>query len=73
VIWPRWAVPERLAAVEHGEAVAHSHRMTDIVGDEDHTDSLFADLVDGGQNIGGLAYTERRGRLIQDENLGAEM
>ncbi len=36
---------ERLAAVEHREAVANGIGVTDVVGDEDHAEALGSDLV----------------------------
>jgi hypothetical protein len=33
----------------------------------------LAHLVDGRQHVGRLAHAKRRGRLIEDQHLGAEM
>ena len=69
------AVPlaEQLAPVQHDEAVAHRVGVVRVVGDEDHPHPALARLRDVAQHDPGLLHPERRGRLVQDQHLGAEV
>src|SRR5690606_18534542 len=64
---------ERLAAIEHGEAVTHGHGVADIVRDEDNADASLAHPVNRRKHVRGLAHAERRCRLVEDQNAGAEI
>jgi len=47
--------------------------MVDVVGDQDDAEAAIARLGDQAQHDGGLVDAERRGRLVEDQDLGAEM
>ena len=44
-----------------------------VVRDEDHAEALLPDLMDVFQHHRGLRHAERRGRLVEDQDLGAEI
>src|SRR4051794_27786834 len=64
---------QRLAAVESREAIADREGVADVVGDENHAQALFLNLMDILQDHGGLGDAERRCRLVEDQDLGPEI
>src|SRR5918995_1048635 len=61
------------AAVEDHEAVADRPGVMRVVGDEDDAEPTVARLHDVAQDDPGLLDPERRRRLVEDQQLGAEV
>ena len=66
-------VPWRPPAVEQREGVADRVGVVDVVADEDHGEAAQPRLDDEFQHHRRLVHAERRGRLVEDQHLGAEM
>src|SRR4051794_24358428 len=54
------------------DAVGDLEHVRHVVADEDHRDARVADLEDQLEHMGGLLDAERRGRLVEDDDLRAE-
>ena len=60
-------------ADQDGEVIAHRHRVHDLVGDEDHRKPAPLGLVHDAQHMRGLLDAKCCGRLVEDEDAGAEI
>src|SRR5690625_7102664 len=61
------------ASLEHRERITDGIRMVDVVGDEDDRQVLLARPGDVAQDGAGLFHAEGAGRLVEDEDPGAEV
>ena len=64
---------ERSAAVEHREPVTDRERVADIMGDEDDAQSARSDFADAFEHHCGLRDAKGRRRLVEDQDLRAEI
>ena len=55
---------------QHGDAVADPLDLVHPVGDVDDADAIGLDLLDQPEQPVGLAFRERRGRLVEDHDIG---
>ena len=63
----------RAAAREDRERVADRQRVLDVVGDEDHTESLVAGGDGVTEDDGRFLDAERRRRFVEDQDAGTEV
>ena len=57
-------------AVEHDEAVGDVEDMVDVVADEQDRAAARPHLPHEVEDLGGLGQRERRGRLVEDDEVG---
>src|ERR1700722_3398755 len=58
------------AQVEHGDPVSYRHHVIQVVRDHQHRDAPAVQPRDQVEHHPGLGATERRGRLVEDDQLG---
>ena len=68
--FPAVDVVYQIAVPEHGHRVARLHDLLEIVRDEEHRLVLSLQLLDELVDDGPAALRERRGGLVEDEQLG---
>ena len=63
--------PDHAPAAQHGHAVAKRRHLVQLVGDEDDAVAGVPQAVERGEEFVDLLGREHRGRLVEDEGVGA--
>ena len=64
-------VAHRGAAPDHGDLVGDREHLVELVGDEDDREALLLELAQVAEQLVDLLRDEDRGRLVEDDDLGA--
>ena len=68
----RGALGDDTAEIQHRDALADAHDQAHVMLDQQHSDvELIADAADGLGQLSGFRGVHTRGRLIQQQQLGA--